>query len=130
MTSVNSSDSVARIVDIARTHDGGEDAVIATDAAGNIVYWSDTAERVYGWPASTTLGRNIVDITPTNSTVDEAMQIMEQLRRGETWTGDFILQHRDGRPIYGHVTDVPVIHENVVIGIVGLSRRARRDTLP
>src|SRR5690242_7673472 len=102
MTPVTSPDAIARIVDLARTYDDGDQAVIATDAAGKILYWSDTAERVYGWPASTTLGRNIVDITPTNNTVDEAMQIMEQLRRGETWTGDFILQHRDGRPIYGH----------------------------
>jgi PAS domain S-box-containing protein len=130
MTPVTSPDAIARIVDLARTYDDGDQAVIATDAAGRIIYWSDSAERVYGWPASTTLGRNIVDITPTNNTVDEAMQIMEQLRRGETWTGDFILQHRDGRPIYGHVTDVPVLHENVVIGIVGLSKSARRNTLP
>jgi PAS domain S-box-containing protein len=130
MSSVNSSDNTARIIDVARAHDDGDQAVIATDAAGTIVYWSNTAQSVYGWPAPETLGRNIVDITPTNSTVDEALQIMEQLRRGETWSGDFILQHRDGRPIYGHVIDVPVLHENVVIGIVGLSRRARRDSQP
>ena len=75
-------------------------------------------------------GAVIVDITPTNNTVDEAMRIMEQLRRGESWSGGFILRHRDGRPIYGHVTDVPVLHENVVIGVVGLSRQARRDSQP
>jgi len=129
MSSLNQPDNTARVVAAARSHDdGGDHAVIATDDAGNIVYWSATAESVYGWPASETLGRNIVDITPTNSTVDEAMRIMEQLRQGESWSGDFILRHRDGRPIYGHVTDVPVLHENVVIGIVGLSRQTRRHT--
>ena len=128
MSGLNPSDTTARVIAAAHAHDGGDHAVIATDPAGTIVYWSNTAESVYGWPASETLGRNIVDITPTNNTVDEAMHIMEQLRRGESWSGDFILRHRDGRPIYGHVTDVPVLHENVVIGIVGLSRQARRDT--
>jgi PAS domain S-box-containing protein len=129
MSSLPRPDKTERIIAAARLHDdGGDHAVIATDDAGKIVYWSNTAESVYGWPASETLGRNIVDITPTNSTVDEAMRIMEQLRQGEPWSGDFILRHRDGRPIYGHVTDVPVLHENVVIGIVGLSRQARRDT--
>ena len=128
MSSLNPPDKTARVIAAAQSHDRGDHAVIATDPGGTIVYWSSTAESVYGWPASETLGRNIVDITPTNNTVDEAMHIMEQLRRGESWSGDFILRHRDGRPIYGHVTDVPVLHENVVIGIVGLSRQARRDT--
>jgi PAS domain S-box-containing protein len=130
MSRLNPPDKTARVIAAARSHDDGDQAVIATDAAGTIVYWSNTAESVYGWTAAETLGRNIVDITPTNNTVDEALHIMEQLRRGESWSGDFILQHRDGRPIYAHVTDVPVIHENVVIGIVGLSRRARRDSQP
>jgi PAS domain S-box-containing protein len=130
MSSLHSPDKTARIIAAAHAHDGGEHAVIATDDAGTIVYWSNTAESVYGWAASETLGRNIVDITPTNNTVDEAMRIMEQLRRGESWSGGFILRHRDGRPIYGHVTDVPVLHENVVIGVVGLSRQARRDSQP
>lgn len=128
MSSPKSSDEAERVIAAARSHDRGDHAVIATDPVGRILYWSHSAESVYGWPASEVLGRNIVDITPTNNTVDEAMHIMEQLRRGEPWSGDFILRHRDGRPIYGHVTDVPVLHENVVIGIVGLSRQTRRDT--
>jgi CBS domain-containing protein len=128
---VNPPDKTERVVSAARLHDDGSDhAVIATDDAGKSSIGATRGIRVR-LAASETLGHNIVDITPTNSTVDEAMRIMEQLRRGESWSGDFILRHRDGRPIYGHVTDVPVLHENVVIGIVGLSRRAsRRDSQP
>jgi hypothetical protein len=44
-----------------------EQAVIATDLSGTIVYWHSYAERMYGWSAEEVLGRNIIDITPTES---------------------------------------------------------------
>ena len=66
---------------------------------------------------------------PTRNSSDEAAHIMEQLRRGQTWTGTFIVQRRDGTPILVHVTDAPIRDEGgEVIGIVGLSRREGRST--
>jgi PAS domain S-box-containing protein len=102
--------------------DTSEVAVIATDSSGTILYWNARAESMYGWRADEAIGRNIIDVTPTHSTADEAAVIMEQLKRGETWEGDFLLQRRDGRPLLAHVTDIPVQHDGAVIGIVGLSR--------
>jgi PAS domain S-box-containing protein len=119
-----------RIVNAARALEEDGAAVIATDLGGRIVYWNANAEALFGWPAAEALDRNVVDLTPTHASVDEAMHIMEQLRRGEPWSGDFILRHRDGRPIYRHVTDVPVFDENSVIGIVGVSRRPQRHSHP
>jgi PAS domain S-box-containing protein len=117
---------ITRILDAARALEEGGVAVIATDLGGKIVYWGSGAEALYGWLAAEALDRNIVDLTPTRANVDEAMHIMEQLRRGKSWSGDFILRHRDGRPIYTHVTDVPVFDDHTVIGIVGVSHRPQR----
>jgi PAS domain S-box-containing protein len=127
---MSSSPDITRIVDTARGHEADGDAVIATDAQGKIVYWNAGAESLYGWTPADALGRNIVDLTPTRTNTDEAMHIMEQLRRGESWSGDFILRHRDGRPIYAHVTDLPVLDEKTVIGVVGISRRPPRHSRP
>ena len=114
----------------ALAHDTSDVAVIATDSDGTILYWNVRAESMYGWPADEAMGRNIIDITPTHTTADEAAAIMEQLKRGEQWEGDFLLQRRDGKPLLAHVTDIPVQHDGAVIGIVGLSRptiRPRAD---
>src|SRR5579872_5058879 len=95
------------IVAEARARDDGDVAVIATDARGVILYWSAGAESLYGWPAHDALGRDILGVTPTHGSSEEAATIMEELRNGRLWTGIFILQRRDGTPIMVHVTDVP-----------------------
>jgi PAS domain S-box-containing protein len=110
-------------------YDAG-DAVIATTAYGAIVYWNERAESLYGWRTDEALGRNILDVTPTPKTLDEAERLMEQLRRGEPWSGPFIVQRRDGTPIIVEVTNHPVFVENQAIGIVGVSRRKPRNSGP
>lgn len=98
-------------------------AVIATDAEGQIVYWNDRAEELYGHRAPEAMGHNVIDMTPTMMSRDEATEIMECLRQGEVWRGGFIVRHRDGTPMMVHVEDVPVLRDGVVIGVVGTSRR-------
>ena len=116
-----SADSISAIVAAARARDGEGAAVIATDAAGDILYWNDAAHALYGWRAEEAIGRNVIDVTPTRSTSDEASRIMERLRSGKEWSGQFILRRRDGSPIMAHVTNVPVRSGHDVIGIVGVS---------
>ena len=130
MTDAPTPSPVDTILVEARALDSGDSAVIATDVSGTIVYWNDQATEFYGWRADEVLGKNIIDVTPTRNSSDEAMQIMEQLRRGRTWKGVFILQHRDGRPIYAHVTDIPVRQGALVIGIIGVSRPGTRTPTP
>lgn len=99
-----------------------EQAVIATDLSGTIVYWNPCAERLYGWAADEVLGKNILDITPAAATEAQAAQIMSSLQRGESWSGEFEVRHRSGRTIPIHVTDSPMRDErNQLIGIIGIS---------
>jgi PAS domain S-box-containing protein len=116
----------AAVIDLIRSAADQADhsqAVIATDAEGQIVFWNERAEELYGYRASETIGRNVIDVTPTNLSQDEATEIMECLRRGEVWRGGFIVRHRDGTPMMVHVEDVPVVRNGAVIGVVGSSRR-------
>jgi PAS domain S-box-containing protein len=113
------------IIAKARELDTGSNAVIATDVAGGIVYWNGAAEELYGWPSEEVIGRNVVDVMPTQHSSQEAMHIMEKLRSGEEWHGTFIVRRRDGSPVLADVRDVPVAGPHTVIGIVGISRRLR-----
>jgi len=105
-------------------------AIIATNIAGTVVYWNERAEALYGWRTDEALGRNILDVTPTRNSLDEATHVLDRLRRGETWSGPFIVQRRDGTPIVVDVANHPVLVESRVVGVVGVSRRRPRTSGP
>jgi PAS domain S-box-containing protein len=97
-------------------------ALIATDVAGQIIYWNRFAEKLYGWSASEVLGHSILEITVPPVTKKEAEEIMSLLRSGLSWTGEFKVKRRDGTSFTAMVTDSPVLDDNgVMIGIIGVS---------
>jgi PAS domain S-box-containing protein len=111
------------------------ESVIATDLEGRITYWNRFAQELYGWPASEALGRNIIDITPAEDVQAQAAEIMDQLRRGEQWSGEFMVRRRDGTTFPAIVVDSPVYNaDDELIGIIGVSlditeRKAMEEAL-
>jgi PAS domain S-box-containing protein len=99
-----------------------EQAVIATDLTGKITYWNQHAEKLYGWAAREVMGRDIVEVTPAETTREQAAEIMSRLMAGETWSGEFEVRRRDGTTFPASVTDTPIQDEaGNLIGIVGVS---------
>lgn len=97
-------------------------AIIATDTAGNIIYWNHAAEQLYGWPEKEVLGRNIVDVTPAETSREQAMKILSKLNTGESWSGEFNAKRRDGTSFAAIVTDTPITNgKGEMIGVVGVS---------
>jgi len=101
-------------------------SIIATDLDGNILYWNQYAEGLYGWAADEVLGRNIMQVAVASEFEKQASEIMEQLRAGQSWTGEFHVLRKDGTPIAALVTDAPIFDESgTMIGIVGISQDMR-----
>jgi PAS domain S-box-containing protein len=97
-------------------------AVMATDLSGTITYWNRFAETLYGWPATEAVGRNILDVTPTEQSREQAIPIMARLRAGESWSGEFWVRRRDGTAFPAMVTNSPVRNnKGALIGMVGVS---------
>jgi PAS domain S-box-containing protein len=97
-------------------------AVIATNTRGIITYWNRAAEQLYGWSEAEVLGRNIVDVTPAETSRDQATNILDRLIAGESWSGEFLGKRRDGTPFPAIVTDAPITNDRgEFIGIVGVS---------
>ena len=114
----------AEVERIARTLDEPGTAVIATDPAGRILFWSDGARALYGWSCDEVLGRDVVEVTPSELSQAEATAIMTALRGGAVWSGRFIVRDKQGRRFLAEVKDVPIRDDRgALIGMVGTSRR-------
>ena len=109
----------------ARLFDIPGQAVIGTTTDGIILYWNAAAELLYGWPAAEAMGRNVVDVTPTDVSREEANAIMQTLQKGRTWVGEFNVRTRTGSEFRAYVQDVPVRDPSgTLVGIVGVSSPA------
>jgi PAS domain S-box-containing protein len=97
-------------------------AIIATDLEGNITYWNRAAEQLYGWKEAEVLGRNIVNVTPAETSQEQAINIMNRLIEGEYWSGEFIAKRRDGTIFPAIVTNSPITNDKgEIIGVIGIS---------
>ncbi|HEV7746824.1 MAG TPA: PAS domain S-box protein [Pyrinomonadaceae bacterium] len=106
----------------ARLLDAVEQAVIATDVNGIIMFWNSFAETLYGWSAAEALGANILDLTPSPTLREKAGEILAALKSGKSWTGEFEVRRRDGTLFPALITDSPIINvKGELVGFVGVS---------
>ena len=110
-------------------------AVIITSLDGIVVTWNPYAETLYGWTAAEAIGRSILELTPSPDAAEQAAEVIEQLRAGESWSGEFPVQRKDGTTFIAFVTDTPVRDDDgEIVAIVGVShdvteRRVREEEL-
>src|SRR5258705_6185262 len=99
-----------------------EQAVIATDLEGTIVYWNSFAEQLYGWSSAEALGANVLEITPADAMLEQAAEIRTPLTAGKSCSGEFLVRRKDGTVFPAMVTDSPIFSDQgELIGIVGVS---------
>ena len=112
-----------------------EQAVIATDPDGIVIYWNQFAQKLYGWTAQEALGRQIVELMAPEVMTEQALEIMSRLRQGESWSGEFNARRRDGTTFPAQIINSPINDDNGnLIGIVGVStditeRKRQEDSL-
>jgi PAS domain S-box-containing protein len=128
----NGSDGAREWVDVlvqrARAVERPGHAVIATDIHGTVIYWGPGAEWLYGWAARDTVGRSVVEVTPTDMSRSDAESILHNLAAGKSWRGEFMVRAKGGRNFTVEVTDIPVRdHAGRLIGIIGSSRPIDQD---
>jgi two-component system, chemotaxis family, CheB/CheR fusion protein len=102
--------------------DAVEQSVIATDLEGKVIYWNRFAEQLFGWTAEDVRGRPIVGLTTPEKTTEQSAEIMETVRAGKNWSGEFILHKRDGTQFPAYVSNAPIADAaGNPIGIVGVA---------
>ncbi len=78
-----------KITEQAAFLDKARDAILARDLEGNILFWNNGAERMYGWTREEAVGRNVSGLFYSNPRKFEEVNA-ETIRQGE-WQGE--LQH-------------------------------------
>lgn len=100
-----------------------QQAIIVTDIEGHVIYWNDHASDMYGWNNEEVMGRNVMEFMASDLTHTEGMAIMEQLRNGKAWSGEYTVKHKEGHSFKVFVHDSPMFDEQGrVTGIIGVSR--------
>lgn len=109
---------------MAQLFDTEHQAVIGTVLTGQIVFWNRAAHRLYGWSPDEVIGRNILEVTPSDISREQAETIMNALRMGRSWKGNFLVRGKDGKEFRATVRDLPVQDSSgELVGIVGTSSR-------
>ena len=112
-----------------------EQAMIATNLEGRVLYLNHFAETLYGWAAEEAIGRNIMEVTVPQITAEQGQKILSTLMKGDSWQGEFLVKRKDESTFLAYVIDSPVLDEmENMVGIVGISfdmtdRRQAEETL-
>ncbi len=97
-------------------------SIIATDLQGQVIYWNNAAEKIYGWSPAEAMGQNIINLTPSEQTKEQAVELMKQLNLGNKWSGEFQVKRKNGENFPAHVTNTPLFDlKGTITGIVGIS---------
>ncbi|HII98701.1 MAG TPA: PAS domain S-box protein [Methanoregula sp.] len=112
----------------ARMLDAVGDAVIAVNPDRRIIFWNKAATLTYGWTSEEVLGHDTIEVTVPELSKDSAREILSKLSQGESWSGEFLVRHRDGHQFPVYVTDSPVFDDNKnLIAIIGTSHDISRQ---
>src|SRR5688572_17100087 len=106
-----------------------QQAVMAIDLEGKIIFWNRFAESLYGWLAEEAVGQSAAFLIPAASQEQEGA-FMARLRQGESWEGEFTVQRRDGSTFTALVTDSPIFDEQgVFVGMIRVSRNVTAEKM-
>ena len=99
-----------------------QQAVVATDPEGIVIFWNKFAENLYGWTAEEAAGQTIDELTPSPFLREHGARILERGAAGEAWTGEFLVQGKSGKAFPALLTTSPVRDESGrVLGFVQVS---------
>jgi two-component system, NarL family, sensor histidine kinase UhpB len=97
-------------------------AVIATDLHGIISYWNKAAEKMYGWSAEEARSKNVTGLIPSQQTPQEIIDSMKELLLGHSWSGELVVQRKDGHSLPVFINKAPVFDvQQHVSGIIEIS---------
>jgi two-component system sensor kinase len=78
--------------------DKSRDAILVQDLEDTILFWNQSAERLYGWPEADALGKEVCRLLFKNASPRYQEAVQQSLERGE-WVGELGQVTRAGKEI-------------------------------
>ncbi len=106
-------------------------AVIATNLSSEIIYWSQSAERIFGWSEPEMIGCHVFDLVAESQ--DDALiaEMRATVAAGRTWEGELTLVRRNGTTFPAFVTVAAIYDDQQqrsgAIGIISDMTDRKRD---
>jgi two-component system cell cycle sensor histidine kinase/response regulator CckA len=99
-----------------------QQAVVATDPDGIVIFWNDFARKLYGWTPEEAVGKMIQELTPSPFLREHGGEIGQRDAAAESWTGEFLMQGKSGKPFPALITTSPVLDQRgTILGYVRVS---------
>ena len=97
-------------------------AVLVMALDGRIEFWNRAAAEIYGWPASSVVGRSVLDVFEPATGTSVGPELLAAVRNGATYDGDFVVIDQAGgaRQIAASVRPICDAAGSVV-GMIGVS---------
>ncbi|PQP96580.1 hypothetical protein Pyn_37223 [Prunus yedoensis var. nudiflora] len=97
---------------------------VCTASSGEINYWNRSAENLYGWKDYEVLGQRVAELLIAEDYHALLKRIMERLRLGLSWSGQFPFKKRSGEIFMAMVTKSPLYEDGELVGIITVSTDA------
>ena len=88
-----------RLKEQAALLDIAQDAILVQDMENHILYWNKGAERLYGWSADETSGRDSSDLLFSEKYASETKEAQKETLEKGVWHGDLHQRAKDGKEL-------------------------------
>jgi len=79
--------------------DKARDAIIVADLGHRILYWNQSAERIYGWSVGEVMGKELQEVLFHGKPPPELDATIKSVRESGEWAGELHELTKDGRPV-------------------------------
>jgi PAS domain S-box-containing protein len=79
--------------------DKAQDAIIVAELNEKIIYWNQSAERIYGWSAAEVIGKGLPEVLFHGKPPPELQETIKSVRERGEWIGELHELTKDGRPV-------------------------------
>ena len=110
--------------------DHTDNAVIATDHLGRVIYYNEVARQKYEYDYEEALGQMVTNWFSHDSCLDFGKELLENLKSGTGWQGPFTMRNKNGDPMPSFVSLNPIVdHNDRVIGTLGVCNSKDADKI-
>ncbi|XP_012574462.1 uncharacterized protein [Cicer arietinum] len=90
-------------------------------SSGEIIYWNDSAETLYGWKDYEIIGQRVADFLVSEEYYGPLRKILERVITGVPWSGQFPFKKRSGEIMMAMVTKTPLYEDGELVGVISVS---------